>query len=241
MIIKVPFGSGSLGKNEGCSKAPELIAEGKKSILVDAEKNNFKNTHNKIEEAVSGEENAVILGGDHSITYSSFKASGCDSLVILDAHPDVMAGTEMVSHEDFVSKLIEENSLLPENLVIIGLRNWDPSEMEFLKEKNISFVTMEKIRKDSFDSFIDELPLILKNMKKAYFSVDIDVADPEVAPGTGYPEKGGLSADETLILVRRIKEMLNPSFSDIVEINPEFDVDGKTISLGKQVLEILDR
>ena len=66
----------------------------------------------------------VFLGGDHSITYSLFKSlkSNNKGLIIFDAHVDLDNYTETPTHEDFLRKLIDENHLNPNNLIIHGNR-----------------------------------------------------------------------------------------------------------------------
>lgn len=135
-ILKIPFDAGSMGKNKGSSLAPDAIVKdfpdyesenGRKRqlkiIQAKADNSNFALTQKEIEKSVSQLDEAVILGGDHSITYPAFKASKCDAIVILDAHPDAMEGTEIPTHEDFVRKLIDEG-LSTKNVFLFGIRSW---------------------------------------------------------------------------------------------------------------------
>ena len=70
-----------------------------------------------------------------------------------------------------------------------------------------------------------------------YLSIDIDVVDAAVAPGTGYPEPGGISARELISSVQRIKRLKNLQRIDIVEVNPEKDVQDLTVKLAAKVLK----
>lgn len=63
-----------------------------------------------------------------------------------------------------------------------------------------------------------------------YLSIDIDVIDPGLAPGTGTPEPGGWSTREVIRLLRRI-EGLNVVGADVVEVSPAFDGSGETTAL----------
>ena len=246
-IIKIPFDAGSLGKNKGCAKAPDAILadfpdysseNNRKGQLKIAEISvnpaNFAETHAEIEKKVAEFEEAVILGGDHSITYSAFKGSKCDALIVLDAHPDMMEGTDAVTHEDFLRKLIDDGVLLPQNVFLFGIRAWHNSEMDFISEKKIKFFDMKSIFEFGVNNLCDTLMEMARNFRKLYLSIDIDAVDPAFAPGTGYCEPGGLSSRELVYMVQRLKNLKNLKFVDIVEINPDLDEKEKTLYTAKK-------
>jgi agmatinase len=56
-----------------------------------------------------------------------------------------------------------------------------------------------------------------------YLSVDIDVIDPGMAPGTGTPEPGGMLTREVLRAVRQIVSAVDLAAMDIVEVSPPYD------------------
>ena len=77
IIVKIPFSAGSLGKNDGCEKTPDEILKGIEADIdsVKVDKYNFDETFTNIYEKIKRiNDKFFILGGDHSITYSSFKA-----------------------------------------------------------------------------------------------------------------------------------------------------------------------
>jgi arginase family enzyme len=78
--------------------------------------------------------------------------------------------------------------------------------------------------------------------KGIFISVDIDVVDPGMAPGTGTPEPGGITARELLDTVRRLARDLPVIGADIVEVSPPYDGPGQiTAFLANRVaLEILN-
>jgi len=248
-IIKIPFESGAMGKNNGCSEAPNAILRDfpdyisennrRKQLKVSeigVNDSNFAETHNEIEKKVAEFEDAVILGGDHSITYSAFKGSKCDALVILDAHPDAMPGTGMVTNEDFLRKLVEEGALDPKNAFLFGIRSWHSSEMEFIAAKKIKFFDMKSIFEFGIRNLCDTLMENARDFRKLYLSIDIDVVDPAFAPGTGFCEPGGLSSRELVYLVQRLRNLKNLKFIDIVESNPKKDEKTKTINICKKII-----
>jgi len=250
-IIKIPFEAGALGKNKGCSQSPDKIIEElkkdtlnennfwlkKEIISVAVDNNDFKKTHDSIFNEVKKLSSGVIIGGDHSVTYSSFKASGCDGIVILDAHPDLMPGTEMPSHEDFVRKLVEEGSVSPQNVIFLGLRSMHKSEIEFIEEKNIKFFSMKQVFEFGIKNVADTLMELSRKFNKLYLSLDIDIADPAFAPGTGYCEPGGMSSRELVYLIQRMKNLKNLKFFDVVEVNSSKDINNITASLAAKIIK----
>lgn len=245
-ILKIPYSAGCLGKNIGTEKAPDAILKEMNDLFVNESgrsgfaevaevkinNSNVSESHKKIKEAVK---EGVVLGGDHSITYSSFKGSGCDGLLILDAHADCMAGTDAVTHEDFVSKLVNEGA----KVILAGLRNPDKQEFDFIKQKKVQNFTMKEIFDMGIKDFCDTIMENCRQFKSLYVSIDIDVVDPAFAPGTGYPVAGGLTSRELIYLVQRLKLMKNLKVVDIVEVNPLKDVSKLTVQLAAKIVNEL--
>ena len=149
-IIMVPSSQGSLGKNLGCELAPGILGKGlgimgeRVAVVQSDLEETDKAIYAKAKEVFSQNEKALFIGGDHSITYSLFKAFSENnrnaSLVIFDAHADSTKGIKPVSHEDVNRELIDDDLLKPENLLIIGLRKTWENEEEFLREKKIQTI-----------------------------------------------------------------------------------------------------
>jgi arginase family enzyme len=142
-IIKVPFDAGGLGKTKGCSKAPDILKD--EGIVVHVDNNNISDSFSSIEQEVRKQKPNLIIGGDHSITYPCFKGSGCDGIIVFDAHPDVENNFSPPTHEDYLRVLVEENIVDAKNILLIGLRNISPNEKDFLNENNIRCIDMQDI------------------------------------------------------------------------------------------------
>ena len=245
IVVKVPFSSGSLGKNIGCEKTPNLLISklnsknlGIKEVKI--EKDNLDLTHENIFNA-KGE---IFIGGDHSITYSSFRSMNGKNkgLIIFDAHPDLEFSTKSVTHEDYLRKLIENGFLKKENVVLIGIRKISDNEFRFLKENNIKYYTTEQIFEFGIRNVCESIMESLNKLDSLYVSIDIDVLDPAFAPGTGYREPFGLNGLELLYFLKRILKLKNIERVDLVEINPDNDVNEITINTGLEILKLfLDR
>jgi len=238
-IAVVPASYGSLGKNKGCELAPALLTKGLGAKIFEIIGENLEDLGEKLLNFVnSSNDKLFLVGGDHSITYFSFKgfSDGNSGLIVFDAHPD-MQSSDFITHEDYLRILIEEGILKSENIVIVGLRSISFEEQDYLIRKKIVYFDMNKI----FELGIEEVcNLVMERMNKfsrLYLSIDIDAADPAFAPGTGYLEPGGLSSFELLYMVKRIRMMKNLKVVDLVEINPNKDLNGITVALGRKILE----
>ena len=255
-IIKIRSSQGSLGKNLGCEKAPDLIIGKFNEIFLNenyfsSEVNvydvkiydsNIEKTNESILNEAKKFDKAIFLGGDHSITYNIFKAFSLKfrntGLLIFDAHPDCEVYTDIAAHEDFVRKLIDDMLLEKENVILVGLRIFSENEIKFLKDNKIKFFSMKDIFND-LQSVCDDIMEICVGFDGLYLSIDIDVVDPAYAPGTGYSEVGGLSSRELIYFIQRLKLLKNLKFVDIVEINPGMDINNLTVSLGAKLLKEL--
>ena len=247
-ILQVGFDEGSLGHNEGCREGPrEIIKRLKDShrkVYFDVDevscKGHLDEVYQEIYEKCKNVD--IMVGGDHSITYSGFKGFkerfDNPGLLVFDAHPDCEVGTSTVDHESFVRKLIGEGILKKENLIMVGVRAVSSNELQFLKDNKIRYFSMDKIFGNVHD-ICDTVMELCRQFDGLYVSVDIDVVDPAFAPGTGYLESGGLNSQEILYFIRRVKLLKNLRFVDLVEVNPNKD-NGMTVDLASKILlEIL--
>jgi formiminoglutamase len=257
-IIKIPYSGGGLNHGNGANQAPNLIEKHLENFFanengfipqftfeeIDVDEYNVEKTHKNILKHMSEvKEKAIILGGDHSITYSCVKGFSKNNskfkLIVFDAHPDLMDEVILPTQEDYLKSLIEQKIVNSENILIVGIRNWDESEINYLKEKNIKYI----LAKDIFEKGIKVISKLINDFcdQDTYLSLDIDVVDPVEAIGTGYIEHGGLSSRELLFLLDNLKKTGNLKMIDLVEINPKKDVKDITSILGaKIVIELSD-
>jgi len=260
-LITIPFGAGGLGRTVGTEYAPEAILTELKAIslneqgvkpefkqeAVAVDQANISGTNQAIvEHLLQNDEMPVILGGDHSISYACFTAVARKfqrpGLVVFDAHPDCEHDFSPPTHEDFVRVLISEGVVKPEQVILVGLRSWHQNEHEFISRNKIKHFTMREIALEGLSEVADALMSAALPWGATYVSVDIDVLDPAFAPGTGYPEAGGLTTRELLYFIQRLARLRNVRAFDLVEINPSLDRTGLTVKAGaKLVAELFQR
>lgn len=255
-IIKIPFGKGGLGKTEGSKDGPDaIINEIDETFLseelkdfeyiieeVEVDESDFSITHESITKAAE-KGNAIFLGGDHSISYSTFKGFAKNNkgtgIIVFDAHPDLMDPTYIASHEDYLKKLINDGIVSPENVIIIGLRNIFQDELSFIREKGIRFYTSKMIYNNGIDNVCDEIMAKARSWSSIYVSVDIDVLDPAHAPGTNHLEPGGLSTRELLHIISRLKFIGKIKAADVVEVDPNKDLNAITCRVAARIVKEL--
>ena len=176
----------------------------------------------------------IVLGGDHSITWPSATAvaevrrPGSIGIVHFDAHADTAndAWGVLTSHGSPMRRLIESGAVSGKNFVQVGLRGyWPPPEtFAWMKEQGLRWHFMREIEERGADVVIaDAIGEALDGPDSIYLSIDIDVIDPGMAPGTGTPEPGGMLTREVLRAIRQIVGAVDLAGMDIVEVSPPYD------------------
>lgn len=195
----------------------------------------------------------IVLGGDHTITFpnaggvADVHGHGEVALIHFDAHADTGETHfgQLVGHGTPMRRLIESGAVPGHRFVQIGLRGYwpPPPVIEWMREQSMKSYLMTEIVDRGLAAVVDEaLTHALDGASKAFVSVDIDVVDPGMAPGTGTPEPGGLTSRELLDALRRLGRELNVVGADVVEVSPPYDGPGEITSrlANRVVLEILN-
>jgi agmatinase len=210
----------------------------------------------RLEEAVARVASAgsipVVLGGDHSIAWPD--VTGCArhfgygrvSVVHFDAHADTgdIQGGSLYGHGTPMRRLIESGAARGDRFLQVGLRGYwpGPETLEWMAEQGMRSFEMSEISRRGLDDVLDEcFAVAVDDCDGVFVSVDVDVVDPGMAPGTGTPEPGGLSSRQLLDAVRRCALELPVVGADIVELAPPFDGPGEVTALlaNRIVLELM--
>jgi agmatinase len=176
----------------------------------------------------------IVLGGDHSITFPSATAVSRIvaprrlGIVHFDAHPDAANATwgNLRSHGTPMRRLIESGAVAGRNFVQVGLRGYwpAPETLSWMAEQGMRWHLMTEIEERGAEAVVaDAIAQALDGPEVIYLSVDIDVIDPGMAPGTGTPEPGGMLTRELLRAIRQIVAAVELVGMDVVEVAPPFD------------------
>ena len=184
----------------------------------------------------------IFIGGDHTISYPVIRAlhdfhNQPISLIHFDSHMDTWDQYfgEKNCHGTPFKRCWEENLLLPNSSIHVGLRGPINDKQDIIDDENMGFSVIRT--SDILSKGIDGIVSTIKNKIKdnlCYISIDIDVVDPAFAPGTGTPEPGGWSSLELLSILRKLKG-LNIIGGDIVEVSPPYDKENITALLAATI------
>ncbi len=247
------------GESMMFSQDKEII---KSRNLSDRRKNEYEiekfnsNLYKNIVEKIKEEYFPIMIGGDHSAAIASALASAKANIDVgiiwIDAHTDYNTFETTVTGNIHGLPLAAINGYKNPELryyhdgkiiqasktVIVGARSIDPAEKDNVRYSGVTVFTTQDIKEKGIEAVMDEAFKIAGYKTKGiHISYDLDVIDPETAPGVSIPEFDGISEEEAMkineYLVKHMKDIL--SF-DLVEFNPLRDIDRKTEQIALNIL-----
>ena len=211
-----------------------VVDAGDAPIVPGRPERSLRVIHEKVRRVARAGAIPVVLGGDHSITYPSAAAvarvvdPATVGVIHFDAHADTALDQwgSLIGHGQPMRRLIEEGWVAGANFVQVGLRGYWPDEttFEWMRSRGMRWHTQVELEERGVGSVIDDaIAEALDGPDRIYLSVDVDVVDPGMAPGTGTPESGGMLARELLRAIRRIVAAVDLAGMDVVEVAPPYD------------------
>ena len=201
----------------------------------------------------------LVLGGDHSLAAGSVAASAewvrrsqskPLGLIWVDAHGDMNtpATTEsgnvhgmplaaLLGQEPLeLASIGSSPSVMPQNTVLVGIRNLDEREKEQIRASGIHVFTMKDIDRDGIAKVAERaISLAARDTGGIHVSFDMDVCDPAIAPGVGTPVKGGFDYREAHMIMEMVADSRQLIALDLVEVNPTLDIRNATAALGAEL------
>ena len=198
----------------------------------------------------------ITIGGDHSIAVASALAStkfeDAMGLIWIDAHTDYNTFETTVSGNIHglpcatingykcaeLRKFHDGDVIDPRRTVIVGARSIDPWEKDNIKYSGVTVFTTDDLRKKGIEAVMEEaFKIATEKTTGVHISYDLDIIDPEIAPGVSIPEIDGINEDEAMqILGEVLKHTDVISSMDIVELNPLRDINRKTEQIALNIL-----
>ena len=198
----------------------------------------------------------ITLGGDHTVAIASSLADAKINedvgIIWIDAHGDYntfkttitgnihglpLAAITGYECEDL--RLFHRGEIIqPAKAVSVGARSLDKAEAENLKYSGVTVFTTEDIKKEGVENIMKKaFDIAGYKTRSIHISYDLDVIDPEFAPGVSVPEFDGINTDEAMEICDYIIEHFDKVTSyDIVELNPLRDVSRKTEQIALNIL-----
>jgi arginase len=216
---------------------------------------------NTVEKCLEEGRMPIVLGGDHSIAIGSVAGSTnwfarqgeALGLIWFDAHGDAntpettpsgnihgmsLAVALGYGDHELVHLGGRAPKVQPRNTVLIGIRDIDTGEREFLKKSGVTCYTMRDLDERGMRDVLDEaIRLASDGTAGIHLSFDLDVLDPEDAPGTGTPVWGGISYREAHLAMEMFHDRANIVSMDLVEVNPVLDTQNMTGILAAELAQ----
>lgn len=192
----------------------------------------------------------VLLGGDHYCTFPAFRGfaegSGHDTvgLVQIDAHTDTVAESAVFGehfHGSSTHHIADSPYTDYEHVAQVGIRGYEsPDFFEFADETGLSLYSIRDVESEGIESVVEAaVQDAAADADAVYVTFDIDSVEPSVAPGTGTPEPGGLSASQALTVMETLGEHDAVAAADLMEVAPGLDSTDNTARLGAYLLTTL--
>lgn len=174
-----------------------------------------------------------MIGGEHLVTLGAMRAVVKQypdvHIIHFDAHADLRENylEERFSHATVLHRVWD---LVGDGKIFqFGIRSGDRSEFVWAKDH----VFTNKFNFHGLKEIVDQL-----KEKPVYFTLDLDVLDPSVFPGTGTPEAGGVSFQELLEAMIQVSHLNIVGF-DVNELSPVYDQSGSSTAMACKVLREL--
>jgi arginase len=202
----------------------------------------------------------IVLGGDHSLGAGSVAAAAEWArkakdqplgLLWIDAHGDMNTPATSLSgnvHGMPLAALLGPEpaelskigtfspKVLPVHTVLVGIRNLDAREKVAVRNSGVHVFTMKDIDRQGIAAVVEEaVNLAGRDTAGIHVSFDMDVCDPQIAPGVGTPVKGGLDYREAHLVMEIVADTGLLTSLDLVEETPTLDVRNTTAQLGTEL------
>ena len=208
----------------------------------------------RVRAAVEQELFPLVLGGDHSVALGTLgglaSVHGAGGVLWIDAHGDLntpettpsgnVHGMPLAAALGRAGAGFESNSwplpsVDPNHVAIVGVRSLDPGERAVVKDTGIAVYTITDIDRRGLEPVFREALERVSGAAFVHVSLDLDVVDPDVAPGVGTAVRGGLSYREAHLAMELIAESGLLASLELVEVNPILDHENATAKLAVEL------
>jgi arginase len=195
----------------------------------------------------------LVLGGDHSVALGTLaglaRERGQGGVLWLDAHGDLNSpetspsgnvhGMVLAAALGLAGTAFADGWGLPAvdraRVALVGVRSLDEGERRLLHGLDAKVFTMSEVDRLGVERTVREALTHVAGPGFVHVSLDLDVVDPDVAPGVGTPVRGGLSYREAHLALELVAESGLASSLDVVEVNPILDRENATGALAVEL------
>jgi arginase len=199
----------------------------------------------------------LVLGGDHAIAVGTLgglaaASGGPGGVIWFDAHTDMntpvtsptgnvhgmplaialgLTGDARFESTAWPVPMIDER-----RTVLIGVRSVDEGEKQRLRELGVHVHTMYDVDRRGIGAIVEEAIEVASGGAFLHISLDMDVLDPEQAPGVGTPVRGGITYREAHLAMEILAKHAAVGSLEVVEVNPVLDTHNSTGSLAAELV-----
>jgi arginase len=201
-----------------------------------------------------------VLGGDHALAAGSIAGAAAHlhakgqrlGALWIDAHGDLntpatsrsgnvhgMPLAALLGHGDkaMVGISGDAHALRASDVALIGLRDLDVPERQHIKKWGLSAFTMRALDEKGTRNVIEEaIQVATRDTAGIWVSFDMDVIDPEEAPGVGTAVPGGMTYREAHLAMEMLADTGKVIGLDLVEVNPVLDERNRTAEIACELI-----
>ena len=212
----------------------KLFDYGNLELPFGDKKNSLRMITEFVEEILEEDKIPIMMGGEHLVTLAPIRALAKKHdelhLIHFDAHTDL--------REDYLGESLSHATVMRRVHDILGdgkinqfcIRSGLKEEFEWAK----THTNLEKFSYKTLNDCVRRL-----KDKPVYITIDLDVLDPSVFPGTGTPEPGGIDFHQMLEIIQELSHLNNVVGMDVVELSPKYDASGISTAVACKTLREL--
>ena len=197
----------------------------------------------------------LVLGGDHSVALGTLgglaSVHGAGGVLWIDAHSDIntpetspsgnvhgmaLAAALGLAGPGFESEAWPLPAVDPKRVALVGTRLLDDGERRLLRDAGVRVFTMSEIDRIGIERAVRESLDRISGPGFVHVSLDMDVLDPDVAPGVGTPVRGGLTYREAHLALELVAESGVGGSLEVVEVNPILDRENTTATTAVELV-----
>ncbi len=197
----------------------------------------------------------LVLGGDHSVALGTLggmaSVHGPGGVLWIDAHSDIntpetspsgnvhgmaLAAALGLAGPGFESDAWPLPAVDPKRVALVGTRLLDDGERRLLREAGVRVFTMSEVDRIGIERAVRESLDRISGAGFVHVSLDMDVLDPDVAPGVGTPVRGGLTYREAHLAMELVAESGSARSLEVVEVNPILDRENTTAATAVELV-----
>ena len=195
----------------------------------------------------------LVLGGDHSVAMGSLaglkRAGKRPGVIWMDAHPDInspdttpsgnvhgmpFAVALGIARDPFPAAL--RGSADPRCAALVGIRDVDEGEREHIRASGVTALTIADIDRLGMGPVMEKAIEVAARGDGIHLSLDMDVIDPNEAPGVGTPVRGGVSYREAQLAMEMLAATGKVISIEVAEVNPILDRANATAALAVELI-----